>query len=671
MNQMNIDKIENKKIDNEAIHFYWKNLSYKTVKNKILVNNLSGHLQSGYLTAILGPSGSGKTTLFECLAKRRIKGMTGQTWVSSSISDFKEVRIIYNPQKDFLFSVLSIRENLNYACQLQRYCGRNIDILNDNTMHGDVKLLDASKYDYHKVEEIIDQLGLTQCADVRVRNCSGGQKKRLSIALELIFSPNVLLLDEPTTGLDSVSSLQLVQLLKTMVKNNPIIICATIHQPSAKLFSYFDDLYVISTFGTCIYRGPGSQVLDHFQSFGLNCPVFHNISDFVLEIASGLHGDEIIYKLTDAEASKELIDQNKYRVNVNVDRALSKEMAFDQIQSSWALFKRSSLISYREPFNYALRSFGLLMLMAVRLILKNRQTTLIDNECFNSTRFAKKFIEMGSNPENYKITAFLSRDIILLITSVMFTVIISLVPSLMLFPLELSVFIKEHSNKWYTRWSYYIAKSCSDIPATLLFPLIYAVFTWFLVESPPGIWRFFVYIALIVSTSLLSHSFAMVISIHFINNTIASLICGAMLFVPFFIFSGFVIPVNKLPYYVRPFTYLSVYKLSIEAVLIIFYGFGRCNPDHTALKLSDFTAYFGPSIMNITSCMEELTSLPPVQYIIDGFNSEIKTINQSIILSRFDLNNIDLFINFGFIIGYTIILRVLAYIILMSKSIAK
>lgn len=69
--------------------------------------------------------------------------------------------------------------------------------------------------------------------------------------------------------------------------------------------------------------------------------------------------------------------------------------------------------------------------------------------------------------------------------------------------------------------------------------------------------------------------------------------------------------------------------------------------------------------------MEQLTSLPPVQYILDGFNSEIKTINQSIILSRFDLDNIDLFINFGFIILYIIILRVSAYIILMSKSIAK
>lgn len=124
-------------------------------------------------------------------------------------------------------------------------------------------------------------------------HCSGGQKKRLSIALELIFSPNVLLLDEPTTGLDSVSSLQLIQLLKKLVQNHPIIICATIHQPSAKLFSYFDDLYVISAFGTCIYRGPGQNLLDHLKNYNLNCPIFHNISDFVLEVAAGIHGQDV------------------------------------------------------------------------------------------------------------------------------------------------------------------------------------------------------------------------------------------------------------------------------------------------------------------------------------------------------------------------------------------
>lgn len=279
---------------NGSIHFYWKNLSYKTPKNKVLVNNLNGHLQSGCLTAILGPSGSGKTTLFECLAKRRIQGVSGKFWVSSSIGDIKDVRIIYNPQKDFLFSVLTIRENLNYAFELQKYCGGNINILQNDINDGQVRVAKKSKYANQKVEEIIDQLGLTQCAGVRVSHCSGGQKKRLSIALELIFSPNVLLLDEPTTGLDSVSSLQLIQLLKTLVKNHPIIICATIHQPSAKLFSYFDDLYVISAMGTCIYRGPGTTLLPYLNGYNLNCPIFHNIADFVLEVASGLHGEEVI-----------------------------------------------------------------------------------------------------------------------------------------------------------------------------------------------------------------------------------------------------------------------------------------------------------------------------------------------------------------------------------------
>ncbi|UXI15800.1 apoptosis inhibitor [Sarcoptes scabiei] len=432
-----------------SISFFWKNLTYKTVENKILIDNLSGHLQSGLLTAILGPSGSGKTTLFECLAKRRVKNVIGETWVSSPINDIKDVRIIYNPQKDFLFSVLSIRENLHYAYQLQKYCGRNIDILTNNLNNNNCdENNDADgqcrsiSYEIGKVKEIIEQLGLTQCADVRVSNCSGGQRKRLSIALELMFSPNVLLLDEPTTGLDSVSSLQLIELLKNLVENNPIIICATIHQPSAKLFSYFDDLYVISAYGNCIYSGPRQNVLEHFESFQLSCPIFHNISDFVLEVASGLHGNEVIERLASNESRKEILDHNKFQLNVNVDRALSKEMASDQIHSSWALFKRASKISFREPFNYGLRSFGLLMLMAVRLILKNKNPSLIDDECFNSTRFAKKIIETGSNPDSYKITAFLSRDIILLITSVMFTVIISLVPSLMLFPLELSIFIK-------------------------------------------------------------------------------------------------------------------------------------------------------------------------------------------------------------------------------------
>lgn len=152
-----------------------------------------------------------------------------------------------------------------------------------------------------------------------------------------------------------------------------------------------------------------------------------------------------MHQLAAVEMNREVVDPNRYRVHINIDRTLSKKMAFDQLNSSLALFKRSSIIALREPFNYGLRGLGLLMIMAVRLILRNRALTIIDDECFNSTKFAKKMLEVGSNSDSYRITSFLSRDIILLITSIMFTVIISLIPSLMLFPLELSVFIKVSS----------------------------------------------------------------------------------------------------------------------------------------------------------------------------------------------------------------------------------
>lgn len=179
------------------------------------------------------------------------------------------------------------------------------------------------------------------------------------------------------------------------------------------------------------------------------------------------------------------------------------------------------------------------------------------------------------------------------------------------------------------------------------------------------------YLLVVVVTSLLSHSFSMIISVFFINNTIAALITGAMLFVPFFIFSGFLIPLNKLPTYVKPLSYISIYKLAIESVLIIFYGFNRCDNGDNALKLSDFASYFGPAIYNISGCIESTTSLPSFQAILNGYNRNIKKIEQSIILTRFGLKNMDMFVNVATMIVYIVTLRLLAYIILRYKSITK
>ena len=134
------------------------------------------------------------------------------------------------------------------------------------------------------IQDTLELLGLDMCLATRVKSLSGGEQKRLSIAVEMITNPPVMYFDEPTSGLDSSSSLQVMTQLRELAKSGRTIIC-TIHQPSSRLLELIDTVYLLAS-GECLYSGPLGQMVHHFELANFHCPAQYNRADFALEVAS-------------------------------------------------------------------------------------------------------------------------------------------------------------------------------------------------------------------------------------------------------------------------------------------------------------------------------------------------------------------------------------------------
>lgn len=241
--------------------------------HKKLLHSVSANLQPGSLTAIIGGSGSGKTTLLDTIAER----VTSSRLSYGGITTFngrvgvQSVRHAYVVQQDILLPTLTVRETLRYAAELR---------LPPSTPADERREL---------VEEIIRELCLQDCADIRIgssraRGCSGGEKRRVSIGVQLLANPSVLFLDEPTTGLDAASALQLMRTMKSLAEKGRVVI-TTIHQPRSEIWELSDNLIVLSKGGP-VFSGPVANALPWFEAQGFKSPAFINPADFIIDTSA-------------------------------------------------------------------------------------------------------------------------------------------------------------------------------------------------------------------------------------------------------------------------------------------------------------------------------------------------------------------------------------------------
>ena len=140
-----------------------------------------------------------------------------------------------------------------------------------------------------RVESIVNELRLTKCQNTKiggplVKGVSGGERKRTSIGVELITDPNLIFLDEPTTGLDSFTATSVMETLKELSKQGRTII-QTIHQPNSDIFEMFDRLMLLAK-GKVIYFNEARLAVDYFSGIGFKCPELSNPSDYFMSIMS-------------------------------------------------------------------------------------------------------------------------------------------------------------------------------------------------------------------------------------------------------------------------------------------------------------------------------------------------------------------------------------------------
>ncbi|KAJ5266816.1 hypothetical protein N7478_009624 [Penicillium angulare] len=241
--------------------------------SKRILDGVSAEMSSGSLTAIIGSSGSGKTSLLNLMAGRMSlskANVSGSTTFNGH-TNIDSVRSAYVVQEDVLIPTLTVRETLRYSADLR---------LPPPTTQEERHAI---------VEQVILELGLKECADTRIgttahKGCSGGEKRRTSIGVQLLANPSMLFCDEPTTGLDATSAFQIIRTLKRLAQDGRTVV-VSIHAPRSEIWSLFDNVILLAR-GSALYNGPVSECLAHFEECGHRIPPFVNPAEFLIDLAA-------------------------------------------------------------------------------------------------------------------------------------------------------------------------------------------------------------------------------------------------------------------------------------------------------------------------------------------------------------------------------------------------
>lgn len=580
-------------------------------KNEIL-KKVYGMAKVGQMLAVMGPSGAGKSTLLNTLTGR-ISVTSGHVTLNDQpVNRHLRRKISYVMQQDVFYPNLTLRETLTFTTLLRL----------PGSMSHELKMA--------RMQEIVDALELNKCLNTRmggtfVTGLSGGEKKRASIACELLTNPKLLILDEPTSGLDSAIAYSLMSTLFNYANLSHKTVVTTIHQPSSQIFYMFTNILLLND-GQVAYFGPANKIVGFFERLGMVCEPHYNPADFILEQVKS--GSENAQKLVQAA--------NQLRHTADWPEELrDKPIQESGNEPTSGLGKYERVVVVDEPdVNYSdgeVTVFGVIdhndvTVQQDRVTSRPRHETDIDireidvesyfdpDATFQTgfliqytTLTKRNFLRQRHryfSKLNFGQVLFMSlfaglmwfqttraeetakdRLGILFFTVVQFGFLPAM-DAVTALNDDTGVFMRERSAGLFRLSAYFLAVMTTEIPVTFVLPTLYTLINYFMVRLMPGAVNFIGFWLILVLSTFAAQSIGMLISVLITSRAFVMSFSNTFMIASLLAGGYYNTHVNSWFKWIRYLSFLT-YSLSGLAKMEFRYGDPfKCDPRNTAFPLN-------------------------------------------------------------------------------------
>ncbi|XP_069350527.1 ATP-binding cassette sub-family G member 5 [Eulemur rufifrons] len=524
---------------------WWDITSCRKQWNRQILKDVSLYVESGQIMCILGSSGSGKTTLLDAMSGRlrRTGTFLGEVYVNGQELRREQFQdcFSYVQQSDTLLSNLTVRETLGYTALLAIRRG-------------------SPGFFQKKVEAVMAELSLSHVADRLIGNynlggISSGERRRVSIAAQLLQDPKIMLFDEPTTGLDCMTANQIVVLLVELARRNRIVVL-TIHQPRSELFQLFDKIAIMS-FGELVFCGTPVEMLDFFSGCGYPCPEHSNPFDFCMDLTSV----DTQSKEREIETYKRVqMIESAYKTSAICHKTL------ENIERTKHL-KTLPMVPFKTKDSPGvLTKLGVLLRRVTRNLLRNKLAVMM--RLLQNLAMGLFLILCVLRVQSDVLKGAIQDRVGLLYQFVGATPYTGMLNAVNLFPVLRAVSDQESQDGLYQKWQMLLAYVLHVLPFSVVSTMLFSSVSYWTLNLYPEAARFGYFSAALLVPHLIGEFLTLVLlgmvqNPNIVNSVVALLCIAGML-----IGSGLVRNTQEMPIPFKIISYITFQKYCSEILVV-------------------------------------------------------------------------------------------------------